>query len=859
MKKVMKLTALLCATLFSLTACVEENLEPVRPALDGDEIIFGARAGFEDANPKTKTVYSGETYQIGKVSFERIDWVTGDKIEIFCPQTNMKQAHYSVTRNGSPESTDGNSDSHLNDFAYLSRIGDASLQWNGDEPHTFYAMYPSTLMHTQDPEQTTKTGIYMNETTVYGRIPIQQDPKSVEETTDGLVCHPNMDYAYMVARSTVERAEGGRGVGLTFLPIVTALEIELVLPQEATAAGTQGTSKPVSIAEIIVEGSGIAGDFAVNLADDKWTETYPPCENIATGVAGRVNISLWHKDNEGNSVPRIINAGKSIKFTVFLRPGADINNLKITFDSGSGILGKTLTGSVIPTNKKTRISNLYLPAIGDPLPDEPDQPEFEWNYGNWMEQMPDEVVMSKLSLPGTGGSFSYAYDDVEGNPTPEFFMQQDLTFEEQWNMGIRAFEIVSDRSESGIWIWVSPRNLGDEDIKCNKKSVGLNVRTQFKAILDKVKDTDECAVVIFTYQPEGANPSRNAARYTNSLVQLYTEMFNGGYSEVLNKTFSPNLTLGEVRGKVMVIARVNQRNENDGGNFSGATQEVGNNNILLVDGCGTAKDRWGSRGYKINGSSAPDISNSASTYMEQAAYMGGNKIFVKGEGSTALDGTITRPNLNADNDYSNGKVDNGMNFKYETNVDGTTCWYQDWSRVIKDDRSVSAGSWRDPTSNSSYSYTAINWFKSDNEKLWNAKETFRMAISDQYKEYVFINSLCGYYDTDEYANSYIPSVNDAYGGDGGDIKSLATYMNREFYNFVLESGMDKSTGPTGIIMMDFVSKNPDDVGSHYLPGVIIGNNRKHDSAAGNNPTDNNGNGESGGGDGTGGDQGGTEG
>ena len=84
-------------------------------------------------------------------------------------------------------------------------------------------------------------------------------------------------------------------------------------------------------------------------------------------------------------------------------------------------------------------------------------------------------------------------------------------------------------------------------------------------------------------------------------------------------------------------------------------------------------------------------------------------------------------------------------------------------------------------------------------------------------------------------------------------------MNREFYNFVLESGMDKSTGPTGIIMMDFVSKNPDDVGSHYLPGVIIGNNRKHDSAAGNNPTDNNGNGESGGGDGTGGDQGGTEG
>ena len=39
-----------------VTACTkDETLEPqVTPALDGSEIIFGSRAGFENANPGTR-------------------------------------------------------------------------------------------------------------------------------------------------------------------------------------------------------------------------------------------------------------------------------------------------------------------------------------------------------------------------------------------------------------------------------------------------------------------------------------------------------------------------------------------------------------------------------------------------------------------------------------------------------------------------------------------------------------------------------------------------------------------------------------------------------------------------------------
>ena len=48
--------------------------------------------------------------------------------------------------------------------------------------------------------------------------------------------------------------------------------------------------------------------------------------------------------------------------------------------------------------------------------------------------------------------------------------------------------------------------------------------------------------------------------------------------------------------------------------------------------------------------------------------------------------------------------------------------------------------------------------------------------------------------------------------------------------------MDQTTGPTGIVMMDYVTNQPTEGveydGSYYLPGVIIANNFKFGSGNG---------------------------
>jgi hypothetical protein len=93
--------------------------------------------------------------------------------------------------------------------------------------------------------------------------------------------------------------------------------------------------------------------------------------------------------------------------------------------------------------------------------------------------------------------------------------------------------------------------------------------------------------------------------------------------------------MGTARGKILVLVRLNQRDEaeKNGGSFSGAVNALSGYPFVLIDGCGTGKDKWGARGYTITNSSgttivAPDISNGVNSnsgeYVEK--YMRSNYI-----------------------------------------------------------------------------------------------------------------------------------------------------------------------------------------------------------------------------------------
>lgn len=764
-------SALVCAFIaVSFTGCIEENLEPVIPAKKGEEVIFGARAGFENGNPGTRTEYSGVTYTAGGRTFERIDWVEAkDQIHVYCAEAlgEMKKADYMIKHTN----VGGQRDS-----ATLVKTTPNGLQW-GEGTHNFYAIYPSPEMISES--STNRSGIYIDATSkkLHGIIPSEQTPLSIKDTTINEKsvkwAEPDMTYAYMVAKKKATPDQGA--ISLTFVPLVTAVQIELVAQIDT------------KITDIKVYAPNIAGVFTADLAG--WSGMpgeYPDCANgTAAEMSDVVNLTMW-QGTEGSLAPYELKAGESLIFTVFLNPTANVSNLKVSYDQGAGAISKTLKGSTITAKCKTRINNLKM-----------NDGKVEVDHSHWMSQLNPATTIAQLSLPGTGGSFSY------GSDQSGYYKSQTLDFGEQWERGIRAFEIVSSQRKT---------SFASEILTCNKEDItignrNLTVKEVVDSLLNRLAKPNckETAMAIFTYQSNGGSDSQNSVSYMAKAMTY----FNTISSDKL-VLFKPGLTLNEAKGKLMIVVRPNQRDQNNGGTWSDITDEITGINadkILVIDGCGTAKDKWGARGYKINNTRAFDISNGNGTgsgimeyHMQQGDYISPTK--------TSAPVSLGEPQFN-----------------YTTNISTITCWFQEWARVIKNNSYIAGGGgWLT-------SYSATWWFESYTEKLSNAKETFSKALSDVDGKMVYINSLCGYLATDEdsFTDDLVPSVGNAWGGSGGDIKALADKLNYDFYQYVLSSGMDQATGPTGIILMDYVSNQETDGGAYYLPGVIINNNFKHNS------------------------------
>ena len=594
MKKIFRIAVLFSVSAGIASGCIEESMEPVIPAESGDEILFGVRAGFENSDPDTKTVYGGDIYEgdeayyeVGDVTFERIYWTAGDMVEVYSPDAdNGPTAHYKV-----------NLDDPKN--VVLDRI-EYGLQWKGDSEHKFYAMYPSSKMFGGS-VSTQTGGIFMsNQGLIQGDIPNLQNPISVKHSGNNWVLQPDMRYAYMAAYASATRfsqnsggdeAEGSderiqNGIQMTFMPIVTALKMTMTLGSEA---------KAVELTQIDIKGKGLAGAFTCDLQG--WTgESCPVC-SLPSEVESTISIDTWQVDDQDTRQPLKVQANGTLTFTVFVHPGADIESLTITLWNGSLTRARTITGTqespILKKQKKTFINNFHLPVE-----------EFKLNEENWMDQFDPETKFNRLSIPGAGSAFSKGGGDG--------YQAQTLSFEELWNTGIRAFEVVTCRHSS------SDGDFGALPILCNNAEVkndngeNLSVKDVIQNLKKKIANTSECAIVIFTYQPRGAGyPDRDPASYMTQVCNYFDDM-----STDLIK-YSPTLTLDNAKGKLIIIVRPTQRDEDSSEAMTNAMNVINNSSvkdkIIMVNGCGTAKDKWRARGYKYNGNDSPDISSATGT------------------------------------------------------------------------------------------------------------------------------------------------------------------------------------------------------------------------------------------------------
>lgn len=893
MKKYIYATLVAGAALF-LVGCSDDEMEQMSIKHPGEEIAFGGRAGFEvsgdEANVKTRTVYTGNVWtekdETGATkSYEGVNWVSGDKVRIFCEEANgTKVADYTVNATN----TDAIKGTEKHEVG-LTKIGNVGLQWSNATDYEFFAVYPSPHQYPLNSDnsinQTYADGVLNNSTTVSGTIPTVQTPlKRVVDNDSNYVFAPRMEYAYMVARQQFSSLNNSSAVNLNFTPIATAVEIELY-------NGITGYNEDLAtllLTNILIsakdENTIIAGDFNADLSKltdgngDKSFCGIPESGFVTTGTNTykQITIPVFKDGLYGDPTP--LKPGKSIKFTVFMLPTQNINDLNVTIQGATGSATGKTTGITVKMHKKTYLQK--MPITNTVMP---------FDQSRWIEYLPDNAYIEGLSIPGAGGATSGYVTKTDDN---EYYLEQSLNIPGLWNHGIRCFEFSVDRSMT------NGGDLGEQEIYNNTIPTGIKLKDAIASVKTKlIENPNEFATVIITYQAnkgwetrdgssgEVSNTNnRNSQEFMNQLNSFWTKVGGNEYSawpqingiQTGVKLYSQNLTIEDARGKLFCIARPTSEGEDNyveitehssglfvkdywytlSKNTLSAVNAV-NENILVIHGWGALKDKWEARGFTpcifqrgVGNSAFKQALNHGKYEIFYNKDIPGRPFDVSKSSVAGLAGTLDQDKDSLGNNIDGNKYVSSKiktlqpNFYYDVQAGTATktsngAWVQEWARVSPEG-GIKGGSG-----------TNFAWWPSSyEEKKERIKECLDYSLKKNINgvdanNVIFINSLCGYYiDINIWTSCEPNSLTEANlanrewssdlalspltnasatSGMCGDIATFATNINTFFYGYLKQTIEESSytPGSMGIILMDRIGQ---DAASTQIPSIIIANN-----------------------------------
>lgn len=740
--------------LAAMSGCTEEEFAQQDNNIPkGNGIVFGANASYA-GDPQSRTEY-GEyvTDDSGKKISQEIKWLDTDEVDIYSPESpSLKKVKYGIQNVNENQ-------------AYLLALGEG-LQWDRtSSTQDFYAIYPA--IESMKNEAVRNTVSFENGV-LKGYIPVNQQ-HTITKSGNVWTAKPNMDYMYMAAVQKGYPVPAANveddGVSLHFVPLTTTLELTIEGPTEAPIA---------SINVFANNGENIAGYFScdltqANTSTTEGTELTCNYESSAT-VRNMITISGYYDDN-GTQKPLELEAGESITFNVFLLPHTDLDNISVRV-AGFNTASKTLalSGVILHPHQKTCVK-VKAPTISS------------GEVNNWITGMNDNVLVSQLSIPGTANSFSNKYTGSNA----QNYKAQTVDFEQQWNSGIRCFELRCPNNSSG-------NSLDGVQLQCNRQNLGITFGEAVDMIWAKVKSSGEFAMIMPAFESD-AGRGGNVTDFANDLNQFFTD--HSGYAY---KTYSRDLTVGEARGTLMFLARITSEEDN---NLTLPYPGQG----VFIDQWGSLKDNWARRGYPVdNWAKGSSLSTSMEYYMiTDNTYEGFVPSNLPTKGTVDYMHNTTR----ADESYGSAYI-------------------QDWARVVKESQNYELYSYSYWGTRYQYAY----WQESLTEKKTDIWNTFELAIEDNNNKQgstFYINCLDGYYVDSQVELSFKPYIEgysaNGYsytnGGVAGNIESFATDINNWFYQEILNYGAEKIYGPMNIVILDRVYEPG---GGSYLPSVIINNN-----------------------------------
>lgn len=588
-----------------MASCVEENFNDFNDITPtpGKDIVFSANIN----TPKTRTVYGVEVNTDGdnKNDQVKVKWVHGDLVTVYGTDcaTGRKQADYAVQsfvkdEAGNPTTEVAPSTPNTDDgYSYaddLVKSGTYGVQWGESPTSDFYAVYPAVedgAFEAIVDGNNVVTGV-----TVASKINAQQYLSFTSGTaavtgipynSTGKAYGMNdaLMYAYTPNATPTDAKGNPKKVDLNFRPFSTVLNFSIPSWGVTTDSGLVGneSGKSLVVNSITVTAPyGIAGDFNLEIKDGTATAGEGSSETIT--VVPSEQLKWEYNKSLDFSLFTIPVAGKTIGgdgWTVSIELaglGANGANLIKTFTFASPV--NSIAAGKIHDVKVN--SGFIVDGV------------WEYKTENWLTTVPRNVYISDLSLPGAWYATDSGY--------------QNGTLADQYAAGIRAFNIdcrltlrpgvsiggntyadnsvhVSDSAYSNAndVATYGPHTLvlacaGTEEAKRNYgiftadniASIGKTVKQSLIELgALAASNPNEFIEVILTVSQKPKTQSQytygtvNPKMVLTSIAQILndSDVNQYLYGGVEGEAITPNTTINEVRGKVIVKVNVNTSDE----------------------------------------------------------------------------------------------------------------------------------------------------------------------------------------------------------------------------------------------------------------------------------------------------------
>lgn len=514
-----------------LAGCTEDDMSGSEPLPEGTEFNFGAEV--DSRSIETRTYYDPKDEANSNATEWKIFWnyqAPLDHIYIYSPEAaeGFKQASYTV-----------NATQDMSEPAPVTKDGEAGVRTGAATSYNFYAMYPASAV-----KAGSGTGNALSAT-----MPVNQTSSTTETMTDSpvgeLQTTADMNCALMIAKKTgYTPTAGNEGkVQLQFDPFATMMDITV----NGTNANTQANVRVTSV--IIEADAPIAGDFTYDYSSGTFT--------FGANASNSISVETLFDDASGNKVGVLMGNSSTLKVRAFMIPNPAVKSLKVKVVTSQA---KTMTKTLeMGKFQPKQIHFVKLPKI--------DVDNLKLDYTIWLSQLDENIYLSELSLPGSALAFNYLHSD-------DYMKTQTKTLTEQFNAGSRVFQCHVNTINQTSFIDGGSTSVGIADSQGQSVSkpgggywtIGdvLNaLHTEMSGI-----HKDEFCVLTISDWIDAVSADKLSTLYSRLKVVLA----NAANQGLVATGITPNTTIGDVKGKVIIKVQLN-------GKYTGAWNQLAGANV----------------------------------------------------------------------------------------------------------------------------------------------------------------------------------------------------------------------------------------------------------------------------------------